>query len=215
MAARRGGVYHFDHDEAIQPQGACELMSSMPPTRAPAVIFAWSWTAAAVTLVIAAATFGSAACMNDREQGPVAAAADDHQSPSAGLPSPVEGYIQFAATADDPQSGLSDDRIAEGLRKLAGALGTLNAGRPDLLVDLRVAAEHFLLNPASTQTAAMIQEALVAAADAIERGGERDPALRGAAESVRPDRPLTEQRAAVLYFFQRAADAIGRRPPDS
>lgn len=200
-------------------------MSSAPPARAPVVIFARpndvriavtiaprSWMAAALTLVIAA-MFGSAACMNDREQGPIAA--DDNRSPAAGLPSPVEGFIEFAATAGDPQSGLSDDQMAEGLRKLAGALGALNAAQPDLLVDLRVAAEHILLNPASIQTAALIQKTLVAATDAIERGGERDPALRGAAESVRPDRPLIEQRVAVLSFFQRAADAIRRRSPDS
>jgi hypothetical protein len=158
-----------------------------------------------VTLVIVAAMFSSTACTNDRERGPTAAAADA---------SPVEGYVEFAATAGNPQSGVSDDQMAEGLRKLAGALGTLNVGGPDLLIDLRVGAEHILLHPASTQTAAIIREALVAAADAIERGGEPDPALRGAAESVRPDQPLIEQRVAVMDFFGRAADAIRRRSPD-
>ena len=107
-------------------------------------------------------------------------AASDAGSPPAALPSPVEEYIQFVATAGDSRSGLSDDQMAEGLRKLAGALGTLNAGGPDLLIDLRVGAEHVLLNPAATETAAIIREAMVTAADAIEREKRTGP---GAARS--------------------------------
>ena len=173
-----------------------------------------SWIAAAVTLLIVVAVLWSAACVNDGERQPTVAAADDNGSPPTALPSPIKGYIEFAATAGDPQSGLSDDQMADGLRKLAGALGMLNAGGPDLLIDLRIGAEQILLNPASTETAVIIREALVAAADAIERGSEPDPALREAAESVRPDRPPIEQRVALLHFFRRAAAAIQRRFAD-
>jgi hypothetical protein len=168
------------------------------------------WIAAALTLVIVAAVFWSGACVNDREEEPTASAGDDNGSPP-NAPSPVEAYIEFAATVGDPPARLSDDQMAEGLRKLAGALGTLNAGGPDLLIDLRAGAEHVLLNPASTETAAIIREAMVAAADAIERGRGPDPTLREAARSVRPDRPLIEQQVAVLHFFRQAADAIQRR----
>jgi len=169
------------------------------------------WIAAAVTLAIVAAVFWPAARIHDPEREPTLAAVDDDGSPSAALPAPVEGYVQFAAIARDSQSGLSDDQMAEGLRKLAGALGSLNVASSDLLIDLRIGAEHIVLNPASTETAAMIRDALVAAADSMERGTETDLALRGAAESIRPDRPLIEQPVAVLHFFRLAADAIQRR----
>lgn len=167
-----------------------------------------------MTLVSVAAVFWSGACGNHREEEPTAAAASDAGSPSAARPSPVEEYIQFVATAGDSRSGLSDDQMAEGLRKLAGALGAVNAGGPDLLIDLRAGAEHVLLNPAATETAAIIREAMATAADAIERGSGPDPALREAAQSVRPDRPLVEQPVAVLHFFRQAADAIQRQTPD-
>jgi hypothetical protein len=171
------------------------------------------WIAAALTLVIVAAVFWSGACVNDREEQRTASAGDDNGSPP-NAPSPVEAYIEFVATVGDPPARLSDDQMAEGLRKLAGALGTLNAGGPDLLIDLRAGAEHVLLNPASTETAAIIREAMVAAADAIERGSGPDLALRETARSVRPDLPVIEQRAAVLHFFRQAADAIQRQAPD-
>jgi hypothetical protein len=173
-----------------------------------------SWITAAVTLVGVAAVFWSGACANHREEEPTTAAGSDAGSPPAARPSPVEAYIQFVASARDSRSGVSDDQLAEGLRKLAGALGTLNAGGPDLLIDLRVGAEHVLLNPAAAETAAIIREAMVTAAEAIERESGPDPALREAAQSVRLDRPLVEQRVTVLHFFQQAADAIQRQTPD-
>ena len=40
-------------------------------------------------------------------------------------------------------------------------------GGPDLQVDLRVTAEHLLLDPASTANTAVVREALIAAADAL------------------------------------------------
>ena len=164
--------------------------------------------AAVVTLAIAAVVFWSAA--RTHRQRELSVAAVDQSQPAA-LLSPVEGYVQFAATARDSQSDLSDDQMVEGLRKLAGALGTLSLGGPELLVDLRVGAEHILLNPASTETTSMIRDALIAAADAMERGIEADVVLREAAESIRPDRPLIEQQVAVLHFFRQAADAFQRR----
>ena len=172
------------------------------------------WIDVALTLVIVTAVCWSGACVNDRK-GPTAAAASDADSPPNALPSPVEEYIRFVATTGDPQSLRGDDQMADGLRKLAGALGTLNAGGPDLMVDLRVGAEQVLLSPASTETAAIIREAIVAAADAIEHKNGPDPLLREAARSVRPDRPLIEQRVAVLHFFREAAGGIQHEAPDA
>jgi hypothetical protein len=68
-----------------------------------------SWIAATVTLISVAAVFWSGACANHREEEPTAAAASDAGSPPAAVPSPVEEYIQFVATAGDSRSGLSDD----------------------------------------------------------------------------------------------------------
>lgn len=171
-----------------------------------------SRAAAAAMLVIVAAVLWPVGCRNDREEESTEAAGDNNESPLE-APPPVEAYVEFAAKTGNPSARLSDAQMAEGLRKLAGALGSLNMGGPDLVIDLRVGAEQVLLNPASAETAAIIREAMVAAADSIERRTGPDPALRGAVESVRPDRPLIEQRAAVLYFFQQAADAIHRRTP--
>jgi hypothetical protein len=168
---------------------------------------------AATLLIIVAATFWSSACANDREQQPTAAEGNDSGSPTAGVASPVQSFIEFAATVGDPQSGLSGEQMADGLRKLAGALASLNAGSPDLWIDLRIGAEQVLLNPASTDTTAIIREAMVAAADAIERGRGPELALRETARSVRPDRPLMEQPVVVRDFFQQAAGAIQRAGP--
>jgi hypothetical protein len=127
------------------------------------------------------------------------------------VPSAVEEYAQFAATAGEGQSGGDAGQLAEGLRKLAAALAALNVGGPDLPIDLRVGAEHVLLNPASTEITAMIRDDLIAAAQAVERATETDTALRGAAESIETDRPLIEQQGTVLQFFRQAADALHRR----
>lgn len=126
--------------------------------------------------------------------------------------SPAQEYLRFAET---PRAGqdrqLQEDLvyIVEGLRKLAGALGTLGVGEPDLQVDLRVAAEHLLLNPAATTNTAVVREALLSAADALESEqltGEAN--LREAASAISLDRPVLEQTAAVQEFFLESARAI-------
>ena len=122
--------------------------------------------------------------------------------------SPVEDYLRFADEGTnedaDPQA------IAEGLRKLAGALGTLSLGPSTLQVDLRVAAEHLLLNPSSPATTAIVRHGLVSAAEAIQSAAEGGDDLTRSAESVRPGVPLLDQRATVDEFFQQSAKALGR-----
>jgi hypothetical protein len=160
--------------------------------------------------MIVATVFWSSACANDREQQPTAAGGNESGLRTGGPASSVQPFIEFASTAGDPQSGSSGEQMADGLRKLAGALASLNAGSPDLWIDLRIGAEQVLLNPGSTETTAIIRESLIAAADALERGRGPEPALRETARSVRPDRPLMEQSVVVLDFFQQAADAVQR-----
>jgi hypothetical protein len=123
--------------------------------------------------------------------------------------------VQFAAAARDPQSGADGAQLAEGLRKLAGVLAALNIGGPDLPINLRVGAEHILLNPASSEVTVLIRDDLIAAASALEVGTATDGSLRGSAESIRTDRPLIEQRETVLQFFGQAAAAIQGLTPAS
>jgi hypothetical protein len=78
-------------------------------------------------------------------------------------------------------------------------------GDPDLQVDLRVSAEHLILNPASPATTAAVRAALLRAADAMER---TDGALHDHARSIDPTTPLVDQQATVQAFFRETTQAI-------
>lgn len=164
----------------------------------------WSW------LVILASLIAVAALFLAIERGGIDS--DGASGTGNETDSPIQDYLRFAgAVGDRPiqESGADHDYIVEGLRKLAGALGTLNLGRPDLQVDLRVAAEHLLLNPVSEATTEVVRDALISAADAIEpehANGEGN--LRRLAESIGPDRPLLDQQAAIREFFRESARAM-------
>jgi hypothetical protein len=168
------------------------------------------WIAAVTTLALVATGVWLIVSVDHRDREPTAGTTSDGASAAAGVPSPVGEFAQFAATADEAPSGADAEQLAEGLRKLAGALAALNVGGPELPIDLRVGAEHLLLNPASTEMTVIIRDDLIAAAQAVALATETDAALRGAAESITPDRPLIEQQGAVLQFFRQAADALHR-----
>ena len=59
----------------------------------------------------------------------------------------VKDYLEVADAAGAETTTVDEQFLAEALRKLAAALGTLNLGDLDLQVALRVAAEHVVLNP--------------------------------------------------------------------
>jgi hypothetical protein len=122
--------------------------------------------------------------------------------------SPVQEYLRFAGSfeAGAIQGARADAApIAEGLRKLAGALATLNLGNLDLHIDLRIAAEHLLLNPASPATTAVVREALISAAAVLDAQPSRAGQL---ATSISPDRPLADQQMTIGDFFRAAAQAL-------
>lgn len=129
---------------------------------------------------------------------------------SAGVtPDPVRGYVEFAQGLQD-NAAADPATIAEGLRRLAGVMGTLDEPRPELMTDLRAGAEHVLLNPGSAEVAAIVRESLMAAAQAIQSGGTSTAAsARDSAERISPDEPLTAQAGAVRECFVQIAAALG------
>jgi hypothetical protein len=167
----------------------------------------WWIASLATSAILAVAVWFIFGDDRDREAaGPIGAG-----PPSTAAAAAVEEYAQFAAAVDDPRSGTEAVYLAQGLRKLAGALATLNVGGPELAIDLRVNAEHILLNPESVETTVMIRDDLVTAADALELDTKSGRSLRRDAESIRADRSLIEQHETVLEFFRRAADVLQRR----
>lgn len=154
---------------------------------------------------------------NDDEGGAGAGApaqSDGAPAFDSATTSPVDDYFRFTGVAGDtpaPEPDAIPAYVAEGLRKLAGALGALMIGSPDLQIDLRVAAEHLLLNPASTATTTIVRRGLIAAAEAIPPSqGSHQVDLRRIAQSIDSDRPLIDQEAAVRNFFRESAMAMQR-----
>jgi hypothetical protein len=173
-----------------------------------------------VALTLAAGTFAFL-IVNMLEQNDVRGGVDSEVATGAGDVSmtgasaaAVHDYVAFARVLDETridESSLEPSSIADGLRKLAGALGALNIGDPELPVDLRVTAEHVLLNPASPATTAAVRTGLVKAAAAIA-AERQDPAasLHAAAEAIDEASPLTSQPATVRQFLRQSADALER-----
>ena len=162
-------------------------------------MFRRSWsTAFTVTLLVAAAT----SCGSDGSPGVQSSSGGGGETLSAG---PAADFVRFA------ESDLADgdaEYIAGGLRRLAGALGALNVGTPELGVDLRAAAEHVLLSPTSAATAAPVRTGLLSAARALAVAQDTGPGLESLAESIRPDVPLLDQMVRVREFFQACAQTV-------
>jgi hypothetical protein len=166
-----------------------------------------SWPVILAIVMAVAAAFCAPAreADNDDDTAAVAVPAEGEAT------SPVQDYLQFAGTGGDqlhPAADADPRYIVEGLRKLAGALGTLHLGSPDLQVDLRVAAEHVLLNPTSTAITPLVRNDLIAAADAIEAERRTGVKLRSLAESIQRDTPLLDQQGALRDFFRESGKVL-------
>jgi hypothetical protein len=148
-----------------------------------------SWcTAFTVSLLLVAAT----SCGSNGPSSDESASGGGEDAASA--TNPAADFVRFA---ESDFTGEDADYVAEGLRSLAGALGALNAGPPELNVDLRVAAEHVLLNPTSPATTATVRAGLVSAARALDAAQETGPSVAPLVESIRSDVPLPDQIAEV------------------
>jgi hypothetical protein len=127
---------------------------------------------------------------------------------------PVTDYLEFASGVDATPA--NSEMIVDGLRRLAGALGTLEGAPPGAAVDLRVAAEHILLSPDTPGTTKAVRDSLVAAADILTDGGTDAPRLGSLAASIDPATPVGMQGDVMARFFVRAAEILraeGNAPP--
>lgn len=171
----------------------------------------WPWVAIVIAALLVAAVFLAV----ERDDGNNSRPEDEGSAalaPASGVNAPVQAYVQFAGAAGTETADVDHEFMADGLRTLAGAMGTLNLGSVDLHIDLRVAAEHILLNPASSATTEVVRNGLIAAAAAIEaeRQDDGEDDLTPLAQSLQADVPLIDQRTTVQMFFRRSAVAIER-----
>jgi hypothetical protein len=134
-------------------------------------------------------------------------AGDAGTTVAAPVVSPLDEYLTFADGLG--ATGVSvDDLVVDGMRKLAGALGTAGIGGALIPVDLRVAAEHVVIGPDAADTTASVRASLVAAAVALDAEVSKTPSLRGAAEAIDVRQPIAQQREALVTFFMLAAERL-------
>ena len=153
----------------------------------------------------------------------VVAGAPPAGTPGSGAPGAVGEFLRFVdgRRATDAM-GPDHDYTAEGIRGLAAALTAVaernGAAGADVAREtalLRDRADALQRDPQSTDHARATRETFVSLAGVMAALQERQPALvsgaaevRRAAEAVRPDRRLLDQRAEVQAFFERAAGAL-------
>lgn len=123
---------------------------------------------------------------------------------------PAQDYLQMAEAAGAETTVVDEQFLANALRNLAATLGSLNLADLDLQVALRVAAEHVLSNPHAVDTTGAVRTSLITAAEVIEADDRGDGSLRQSAESLRPDRPLSDQGPALRDFFRTSVPAVRR-----
>jgi hypothetical protein len=157
--------------------------------------------AAVAAIVLGLAGFQ--ACRGSNEQ-----TSASRDAAGAGAPL-VQDYLQVADAAGAETTTVDQQFLADALRKLAAALGTLNVADLEVQVALRAAAEHVLSNPHSMDTAEAVRNSLIAAAGAIEVSTGAT-ALRQSAESVDVDRPLLDQPETIRSFLRASSDALRR-----
>jgi hypothetical protein len=131
---------------------------------------------------------------------------------AAPIVEPVQDLATFAGSM--PAEGpIEPEVIAGALRRLAGAAGSASAVPLALTVDLRVYAEHVLLDPESIEVTAAVRETLIRVADTVAETtpGPDAAALQAAATSISARQPLTTQAADLRRYFQAAAAALVAR----
>jgi hypothetical protein len=182
----------------------------------------WPWVLAGlVLLALLWFLFTRGDDAAERQAGADTAAVDTAVAATTGAVNSFVSYVEERRARTD--ADLSHEYTADGLRRLAAALGDVAtrdtaAGQAiqPRLDSLRQRADDLERNAGSTNHARYAREAFVAAAgvmSAIQQ--QRYPnlssqvsAVRQAAESVQPGTLLLEQKTQVQQFFDRAADAM-------
>jgi hypothetical protein len=128
-------------------------------------------------------------------------------SVSAALPSAADEYVRFAERVQIPSGPAAVQAIAEGLRRLAGAVTALDPVDPALPVDLRVSAEHLALNERSIANARLVRDHLLAVSQRLPDGPSAERA-ESAARAIDPGTPLPDQASSLEEFFRASAEAL-------
>lgn len=148
---------------------------------------------------------------------PAAAAA------GATMPAELSEFVQFVESRSSADAGVAHDYTAEGLRRLAGALGAVATGASVSGVDveqrltgIRERADAMQRDSTSTQHALQAREAALLAGGLLQqmqaaRAGTAESApgpVNEAARAISAERPLLEQVSEVQRFFEQAASAL-------
>lgn len=172
----------------------------------------WPWLATLAALLLVIVLIVWVANRGDEPQLAGGYAEPETQGTSGIAPSAMNEYLQFAGVAGDgeqPQPGREHEYTAEGLRKLAAALESLERTRPGAVRDgavdeIRSHADRIQRDPTSRQHANAVRDAFLNVADAIPGGG----GLRDDAEAISPEQPLLEQTDAIRAFFEESGRAL-------
>jgi hypothetical protein len=203
-----------DRVEVVARGGRAPVVrkAEQPAGTTPVVSTARRWTTVTVGVLflVAAAWLWWPGMRDLGRRNPTADGGEVSQPAAA--PDPAREYLAFAdgLSTNAPRG---DEVLVEGLRKLAGALGTLEGVEPEVPIDLRIVAEHILLNPESAETTAVVRTSLVAAADSLDRDRGGASELRPAVDAIDPQIPLSRQRDRMIQMFVAAAARIEQGSP--
>jgi hypothetical protein len=140
---------------------------------------------------------------------------------ATGTGTAVANFLSYAQQGQARQAGPAHEYTAEGVRRLAAAIGELsqrNAGTTlnAELDAVRAQADSLQRNPSSTEHARYARESFRAAAALMRtvqqqhypNAEDQVAQVRRAAEELRVDRPLLDQAANVQRFFDQSAAAL-------
>lgn len=188
---------------------------------------AWPWVLLGLLLVALLLwfVFGRA----DTDEGAVADRTPPVLTDSApvaaavAMPAELSEFVRFVDTRSGAEAGAAHDYTADGLRRLADALGAVATSASVSGVDvdqrltgIRERADAMQREPTSTQHALQAREAAMLAGGLLQqmqaaRAGTVESApgpVNDAAQAISAERPLLEQVSEVQRFFEQAASAL-------
>jgi hypothetical protein len=184
----------------------------------------WPWVAVVLLLVLIACLFllpfgeNAAVVVSPRSNGALNAAAE------GAIPGEVDAYLRHVQRGEArDRMGPEHDYTADGIRRLAAAIGAIAIGDTvaghaleSQLAELRQRADALQRDPSANTHALATREAFLIAAGMLEGIQQRRfpelaseaTAVRRAAEATQAKRPLLEQKAEVQQFFDEASGIL-------